>query len=67
MLTFAILRNNVVENVIVANDIETAEAVTGLKAVEYTEENPACIGDSFDPINNVFISKEKPVIEEPIE
>lgn len=67
MATFAILRNNIVENVIVADDVETAKALTGLDAVEYTEENPACIGDSFDPINNVFISKEEPITEQPIE
>lgn len=58
MATFAILRNNIVENIIIADDVETAKALTGLDAVEYTEENPARIGDSFDAINNIFVFSE---------
>lgn len=54
MLTFAILdANNVVINVIVADSLEIAQNVApamtnGLTAVEYTENNPAFIGWTYD-------------------
>lgn len=58
MATFAVIHDNKVINVIVAETKEIAETVTGLTCIEYTEENPAGIGWGYDGINFV-----EPVIE----
>lgn len=62
MANFAIIENNIVTNVIVADTIEVAEQITGLTCVEYTTENPAGIGWTYDGEN--FIA---PVVEQPTE
>jgi len=62
MTNYAVLNNNTVTNVIVADTKEIAETVTGLTCVEYTDENPAGIGYTYDGEN--FIA---PVVEEPAE
>ena len=62
MATFAVIQNNIVTNVIVADTKEVAETITGLTCIEYTEENPAGIGWTYDGEN--FIA---PVVEEPTE
>lgn len=54
--TFAVLNNNVVVNVIVAESKEVAEQVVGLPCVEYTNQNSAAIGDTYDEVNNVFVT-----------
>jgi hypothetical protein len=50
MTKFAIVENNQVTNIIVADDAEIAVAVSraGSIAVEYTDENPAGIGWTYD-------------------
>ena len=48
MAKFAVVENNKVINVIVADTKEIAEEVTGLTCVEYVPENPAHIGLGFD-------------------
>jgi hypothetical protein len=60
--TFAVLNGNVVTNVIIAESKEIAEEATGLTCVEYTQENPAGIGWTYD--GEKFVS---PVVEEPTE
>jgi hypothetical protein len=57
MPNFAIIKDDVVDNVIVADALEIAENVTGLKAVECTGL-PVNIGDQY--INGQFV---KPEIE----
>lgn len=59
MATFAVLNENTVSNIIVADTKEIAEAVTGLPCAEYTESNPAAIGYLFD--GEKFV---EPVVEE---
>ena len=59
--TFAVMSENQVTNVIVADTIEIAEAVTNLTCVEYTEANPAGIGWTYDGTNF------EPPVEEPTE
>lgn len=54
MAYFAVLFNDVVENVVVANDLATAEQITGKTCVEYTESNPAGIGYKYDKTTNTF-------------
>ena len=44
MKNFAVIENNIVVNIIVAEYIEDAIKATGLTCVEYTDELPAQIG-----------------------
>ena len=48
MATFAIIENNTVTNVIVADTQADAELATGATCVEYTDANPAGIGWTYD-------------------
>lgn len=43
MKTFAVIENNIVTNIIVAEDLEAASGA-GSQVVEYTEDNSAHIG-----------------------
>jgi hypothetical protein len=62
-MNFAVIVNDKVENIIVADSKEIAEQVTGFTCVEYTHENPAHIGLGYD--GTTF---EQPApIEEPTE
>jgi len=58
--TVAVLSENIVTNVIVVDDIEQSEQDLGVSLVEYTYENPAGIGWTYDG------EKFNPPIEEPI-
>lgn len=59
---FAVLApNNFVLNIIVADSKESADEVTGANCVEYTDENPAHIGLTYD--GETF---EQPVYEEEV-
>ena len=53
--TFAVLENNIVVNVIVGVEPEVVAANSSLY-VEYTPENPAGIGYTYDSVNNIFIA-----------
>ena len=48
MATFAVIDNNTVTNVIVADTKEIAEIVTGLTCVEYTQENRVSVGWTYN-------------------
>ena len=54
MATFAMMGGNTVSNVIVADDKEEAEKALGCTLIEYTAENPAGIGWSYDPETGKF-------------
>ena len=62
MANYAVIQNNKVINVIVADSKAIAEDVTGHTCIEYTSESPAGIGYTWDGTNFV-----PPVIEEPTE
>lgn len=62
MKTFAVIENNVVVNIIVGVENEIV-AANPTKYVEYTESNPARIGDDY--INGEFIPQPQPEIEQP--
>jgi hypothetical protein len=47
-MKFATVFEGKVQNLIEANSKEIAEQVTGLTCIEYTEENPAVIGWTYD-------------------
>jgi uncharacterized Ntn-hydrolase superfamily protein len=59
MANFAVLHNKIVSNVIVCDSKEIAELVTGTTCIEYTNENPAGIGYTWD--GSIFT---KPTVEE---
>ena len=58
MPTFAMMNGNTVENVIMADDKEATEAALRCVLIEYTSENPAEIGWSYDPETEKFIEPE---------
>lgn len=58
MATFAVMNDNTVENVILADDLDTAQAVTGKQCIEYTDVKPAGIGFIYDEANDIFITPE---------
>ena len=64
-MNFAVITNGTVENIIVCDSLEVAEAVTGKTCVEYTSDNPAHIGLSYD--GTTFEQLPIPVVEEPTE
>lgn len=56
MATYAVIESDIVENVIVCDSKELAENVTGKTCVEYTDENPAGIGWTYNSITQTFTS-----------
>jgi hypothetical protein len=52
MSTYAVIENNTVTNIIVADSKEIAEQATGKICVEYTDQNLAWIGLKYE--NNMF-------------
>ena len=48
MATYAVILDNTVTNVIVADTQADAELATGATCVEYTDSNPAGIGWTWD-------------------
>lgn len=63
MPTFAMMSGNSVDNIVMADDKEATEAALRCTLIEFTAENPAGIGWTYDPETGVFTA---PVIEEPI-
>ena len=61
MATYAVILNNQVINTIDAPSLEVAEEATGQTCIEYTLDNPAYIGLSYD--GTTF---EKPIVIEEI-
>lgn len=58
MPNFAVIKDNIVNNIIVADSLEIAENVTGLQCVEY-DTMLVNIGDQY--IDGEFV---KPIVEE---
>jgi hypothetical protein len=52
MATFAVIKDGIVENCIIADSLEVAQEITGLTCVEYTSENLAAVG--FTYANGIF-------------
>jgi hypothetical protein len=61
MATFAVMGGNKVSNVIVADNKEQAETDLGVTLIEYTPENPAGIGWTYDEATRKF---NVPIVEE---
>lgn len=62
MKTYAVIENNKVVNVIVADSKEIAEEITNLTCIEYAANSGVGIGWTYDGTNLA-----RPVIEEPTE
>ena len=62
--TFAMMSGNSVTNIIMADDKEATEAALNCTLIEYTPENPAGIGYTYDPDTGKFVP---PVVEETVE
>ena len=54
MKNFAVIENNIVTNIIVCDDITTAQEITKKNCIEYTDENPAYLNGEYK--NGVFIA-----------
>ena len=67
-MNVAVIENNTVVNVIVADTLAIAEEVTKSFCVEYTDANPAGIGWTYDgkKFHAPIIEVPPKVIEEPI-
>lgn len=63
MATYAMMSGNTVSNIIMADDKEATEAALHCTLIEYTPENPAGIGWTYDSETGKF--NPPPVIEEP--
>jgi hypothetical protein len=50
-MNYAVIENGIVINTILAETQTIAQEVTGLTCVEYTDENPAGIGYTYDGTN----------------
>lgn len=62
MTNFAVIHNGIVSNVIVCDTKEMAETLTNAVCVEYTDDNPAAIGWTYDETTGKFSA---PVVEAP--
>jgi hypothetical protein len=61
MATFAVIKDNVVVNIILADTLEDAEQSTNSVCIEYTNEFPAGIGWTFN--GETFDRPQPPVVE----
>ena len=65
MPTFAMMSGNVVDTIIMADDKEATEAALRCVLIEFTQDNPAGAGWTYDPETGRFVA---PVIEDlPVE
>ena len=51
MATYAVVTGNVVSNVILADNKEETEQALGVTLIEYTPDNPAGIGWTYDGVS----------------
>jgi len=66
MGTYAVMGGNTVTNVIVADDPQDASNALGAQLIEYTAENPAGIGWTYDESTGKFTAPE-PVEIDPVQ
>ena len=66
MPTFAMMNGNTVDNIIMADDKEATEAALRCTLIEFTPENPAGIGWTYDAETGKFnppVVEEEPAVE----
>lgn len=65
MANYAMMSGNSVSNIIMADDKEATEAALGCTLIEYTPDNPAGIGWTYDPETGKFTAPLQPDEEVP--
>lgn len=58
MATYAMMSGNSVSNIIMADDKEATEAALNCVLIEFTPENPAGMGWTYDPETGTFVEPE---------
>jgi hypothetical protein len=66
MNNYAVMENDKVINIIIADSKEIAEGVSGHNCIEYTNESPVSIGFLWDG-NNFILPEFKEPTEDPVE
>ena len=61
MPTFAMMNGNTVDNIVMADDKEATEEALRCTLIEFTPENPAGIGWTYDSETGIFSA---PAVEE---
>ena len=56
MATYAVIENDLVSNIIVAENKESAEETTGKTCIEYVDTTLVALGYEYDKENNTFIN-----------
>ena len=64
MATYAMMAGNTVENIVMADDKEATEAALNCVLIEFTPDNPAGTGWSYDAETGKFIEPVLPIEEE---
>ena len=64
--TVAVMSGNMVTNIIVVDDIEQSKIDLNADLIEYTAENPAGIGWTYDGTEFSEPVIAEPVVEEPV-
>ena len=64
MPTFAMMSGNTVDNIIMADDKQATEEALRCTLIEFTAENPAGIGWSYDPETGTFVAPQEESIAE---
>lgn len=57
-MNYAVIENGTVTNIIVAENKQIAEQASGQICIEYTDENPAGIGWSYNGTNFIALNLE---------
>ena len=65
MATYAVMAGSTVSNIVVADNKEEASNVLGAELIEYTSENPAGIGWTYNQETGAFNPPE--IIDEPLQ
>ena len=65
MATYAVMGGNTVINIIVAENKEEASMVMGAELIEYTDDNPAVIGWTYNEETGRFVPLEL-IPDEPV-
>jgi hypothetical protein len=58
MATYAMMNGNTVENIVMADNKEATEAALNCVLIEYTTENPAGAGWTYDEVTGRFTEPE---------
>lgn len=55
MATYAVMHNDTVVNIVIADDKDEAEQALNVTLIGYTPDNPAGIGYTYDELTGTFL------------